>query len=82
MTKQGKPTRAAMARKKVEAAFESLAYARGEAQWMHGYRTGGKDSEETCAKELGWWRLVGKREGEAKRALAAYRRAILADAKR
>lgn len=63
-------------------AVEMLAHARGEAQWLHGYRTAGKDSDEVYQKELAWWRRVEERDKRLRRALDRYRRALLAGAPR
>lgn len=62
--------------------IDMAGYARGMAQWVNGYRTAGKDSDDTLATERSWWRLVTKREAAVKSAISAYRRAILAGAKK
>ncbi len=72
------------ARERLRAAIDRACLARGEAQWMNGYRTGryallqGKDDQDAdlYQKELARFELCGKAERQADRARAAYGRAV------
>ena len=66
----------AKARLRLFDAVESLAHARAEAGWYHGYRSGGKDTAEAQQKESGWWERVGLARLELHRAVRAYAKAV------
>jgi hypothetical protein len=76
--KPGATTREREARTVLLEAIDAAGYARGMAQWVNGYRTAGKDSNDIWVKERSWWKQVTTREAAIERALAAYRRAIKA----
>ena len=81
MTRRAATARERQAREKVERAADTWGFARGQAQHINGQRTrmGGGD-EALWDRELEWWRKAEEGAAEFKRALAAYRRAILAGA--
>jgi hypothetical protein len=76
--KPGATTREREARTVLLETIDAAGYARGMAQWVNGYRTAGKDSDDIWAKERSWWKMTTTREATIKRALAAYRKAVKA----
>lgn len=54
-------------------AVAGVSSARGEAQWLNGYRVGRADSDaETRKRESGWWHEVGTRHILLRQALSRY----------
>lgn len=70
------------ARLRLRQAIDRACVARGEAQWMNGYRAGrygrGSDQsdDELYRKEQGRFEQCGKAEAQAERAMATYARTI------
>lgn len=65
--------RASKFRELVDRAIGVACVARGEAQWMNGYRAGSGDRDETLYyREMEQWKLCGDREDVVRRLLDAW----------
>ncbi len=71
--KKAKATAVKVARARLRVAIDRCCLARGEAQWVNGYRCGNPEKEaELHAKEMKAWARCGEVEKALERYITAY----------